>query len=797
MNWIDDIARWYIVSLAAGLAAAPLSAWLFRRLPGYGAFFARPIGLLAIIWPLWLLASISPIPYSNLTLILTALAVATICWGLAWRGKTISRDWVRPYAAAEATWIVAFLAYLWFRGYVPKIAATEKPMDSAFLSSTMRTTDMPPADPWYSGETINYYYLGYLYNGTIGRLAGLDSWIVFNLALANVFALTITTSAGLAWGLIRKWFSQGLAVFAGAAAAFLLVVAGNLRAPIQFLQDPHLAWTDFWYYGPGWTSSRVVVDTGQALNGETINEFPSFSFVLGDLHPHLTTLPFTVVVLALAVSLFLRVRDIEWNAFEWRHWSEFVAIGVVLGSLYPMNSWDFPTYGVAVAVALLFSTGINRTWLIQMAGIGIVAILAWSPFWVSFVPFAGGNVQNPTSIPGLRFIQQNVAFYTGERTSTGEFLTVFGVFWAISLLWLFVETLATWPKREPDEEQPVRPAWFRGTIIASILIVAMIALSLPAPVILLSGALVLMAGRLIYRGWGQPASLETLIAILFAAGWFITIGTEFFYIRDVFGSRFNTLFKIYYQVWTMVAIASALGLAHLFWRASRVEASAKQRQGALAIGATAVLLVGIVYPIISMKTYAELGYIGSTGWMGLDGLAPHGTGGFVLDPANPTVNTGKSAADVAAIRWLNGNARADDVLLEGAGCGYTINGELPTSRFSAFTGIPTIIGWKNSEDQWRNGQTDLNNQIVPRQSDVAAMFEDPNPATNPLFDQYGVTLLIIGDLEKYGAGMRGADDPVCDVAGPFDSINVGGYPGPGWTLMYEGDGDRIYRRDGT
>src|SRR6476620_8888102 len=184
MHWFDDIARWYLVSLAASLCAAPFTAWLFRRLPGYGAWFARPVGLLAVIWPVWFLASISPIPYRDLTLILSAIVVAAL-----------SRDWIRPYLVAEGIFLVAFLGYLWFRGYTPKIAGTEKPMDEAFLSATMRSTNMPPADPWMSGETINYYYLGYLIEGTIGRVAGIPSWIAFNMALGTVYAMSVTAAA--------------------------------------------------------------------------------------------------------------------------------------------------------------------------------------------------------------------------------------------------------------------------------------------------------------------------------------------------------------------------------------------------------------------------------------------------------------------------------------------------------------------------------------------------------------------------------------------------------------------------
>ena len=73
------------------------------------------------------------------------------------------------------------------------------------------------------------------------------------------------------------------------------------------------------------------------------------------------------------------------------------------------------------------------------------------------------------------------------------------------------------------------------------------------------------------------------------------------------------------------------------------------------------------------------------------------------------------------------------------------------------------------------------------------MYGDPNPAQNPLFDQYHITLMVVGDLEKYGAGLKDGDQPVCAVAGPFESITVAGYPGTGWELVYDGE-TKIYRR---
>jgi YYY domain-containing protein len=788
MTWFDDIARWYLVSLAASLCAAPFTAWLFRRLPGFGAWFARPVGLLAVIWPVWFLASISPLPYRDLTLVISALVVAALSWGLAIRYRSISRDWVAPYLTAEAVFLVAFLGYLWFRGYTPKIAGTEKPMDEAFLSATMRTTDMPPADPWMAGETINYYYLGYLIQGTIARIAGIPSWIGFNLALGTVFAMSVTAAAGLAWSIVRSTFGQRLAVFAGAAAAFLVMIAGNMRAPIEYLRNSDYTWNAFWYQNIGWQSSRVIVDHGGTPNnGETIQEFPSFSFVLGDLHPHVLTLGYTIVALALAVSLFRRVHE-GWDPLVWRSWPEFIATGVILGALYPMNSWDFPTYGVAIGAALLLSTGPTWDWVQQMAVIGVVAIVAWSPFWVKFVPFAGPDSGNVTSIPGLHFIAKTVAGYGGERTSAGEYLTVWGLTWTIAVLFLVVETIATWPPRVEDPERQAQPPYVRGVVVASVIIIAMVALALPAPVIVLAGIPMVLALRLIWIRIDSARDLTMLVSALYAAGWGITILTEFFYIQDVFHGRFNTLFKIYYQVWTLVGIAGALALV-LLWR--RAAASAPSR-ALLSAGMAIAIVAGLAYPVISVKTWLD--YLNpSRDWAGLDGLAPHGTEAFLLDPNNPDFNTGKSKADVAAIRWLNVHAQPGDVVLEAPGCGYAINSELPTSRFSTFTGVPTVIGWNGHEGQWRGGQPKLLSQIQPRAGDVSAMYGDPNPITNPLFKEYGITLMVVGDLEKYGAGLNGNGKPNCEIAGPFESIHVAGYPGDGWELVYDGE-TKIYRR---
>ena len=167
------------------------------------------------------------------------------------------------------------------------------------------------------------------------------------------------------------------------------------------------------------------------------------------------------------------------------------------------------------------------------------------------------------------------------------------------------------------------------------------------------------------------------------------------------------------------------------------------------------IVAGLAYPIISIKTWFD--YLNPQRRLGRAGRPCAARDRSLRARSRqPDLRTGKSEADVAAIRWLNDHAKPGDIVLEAPGCGYTINSELPTSRFSTFTGIPTVIGWNGHETQWRGGQPELLNQIVPRAGDVSSMYGDPDPATNPLFDQYGITLMVVGDLESTARVSRAA-----------------------------------------
>jgi uncharacterized membrane protein len=257
------------------------------------------------------------------------------------------------------------------------------------------------------------------------------------------------------------------------------------------------------------------------------------------------------------------------------------------------------------------------------------------------------------------------------------------------------------------------------------------------------------------------------IALLFlSAAWTLSIGVEIVYIRDAFANRMNTLFKFYYQIWTLYALAAGIALVVLWASAPR----ASWQRAALATATTAALLAGIVYPVVASYHWTNH----FSPWQGLDGLAY----GETEDPD-----------DVAAIRWLQAHASPGDVVLEAAGCSYRPFDRLPFNRVSAFTGIPTIIGWgDNHQRQWRAGQPELMAEIDRRQQEVAEMYADPG---SPLFERYGVRWLFIGEYET------GNWRPECPTAGPYEGLAAPDYPGAGWEEAFRSGDTRIYRRTGV
>ena len=258
----------------------------------------------------------------------------------------------------EVLFLTLFALMALLRAANPDITGTEKPMELAFINAILRSTSFPPNDPWLAGYSISYYYFGYVITAMLIKLTAIPSGIGFNLMISMVFALTGMGMYGLVYNIInsegvQKWIgkhsgsrdphSPGMAnILLPLFGPLFTLIISNFEGVFEFLharglfwstgadgtlQSPFWKWLDiqeltqapiqpfsWWPNRPGgiiwWRASRVLSDYNMSGNWlEIIDEFPFFSFLLSDLHPHVLALPFATLMLALALSIVLSTEE--------------------------------------------------------------------------------------------------------------------------------------------------------------------------------------------------------------------------------------------------------------------------------------------------------------------------------------------------------------------------------------------------------------------------------------------------------------------------------------------------------
>ena len=138
-----------------------------------------------------------------------------------------------------------------------------------------------------------------------------------------------------------------------------------------------------------WDTSRVIgFSEAGVLKDYTINEFPFFSFIVGDLHPHLMAMPFVLLCLSLMIELFKFFPEIV----KFNNFSTFLKIfftGLVLGCVGFINLWDYPVliglFFVLILVQIIIFRGKNFVYFI--IGVLITFFTVFSISFISILPF--------------------------------------------------------------------------------------------------------------------------------------------------------------------------------------------------------------------------------------------------------------------------------------------------------------------------------------------------------------------------------------------------------------------------
>ncbi|MCC7370420.1 MAG: hypothetical protein IT306_18495 [Chloroflexi bacterium] len=735
---------WFVVFVALGVAALPLAVRVFAGLPDRGYGLSRTLGIVVVGWLAYLTALLGFTSYVGPTVGAIGVAVGGVLWGAWWRETmALLRARWRLIAAEEAALLVIFGLATFVRAYNADMVGQEKFMDYAFLNALLRTTTLPAEDMWLSGYAMPYYYLGYLLVGLPGKIAGSPGPLAYSMAMILVFAGGFSSALCIVYGLVasaRGETADG-AVFSPAAYLFgllggtLTVVVGNLVGALELLAARGWGSPGFWSAvavkglvpnvsptwlpvdgGWWWRSSRVIAN----IQPDGITEFPYFSFILGDLHPHYSAMPFGLLILGLAVSRWLDSDDLPDLPY-------LGTSGLALATLIPASTWDVPSFwgmfGLALVADAWRRSPTRQRFLGRLPALALPVVLAALLAAPYFVGYQSQSL-------GLGIV--------AERTPLISMLILFGPTLLVTLLFGF--WLASRPL--PDGgDRLVRLG--RITVALGIVLVGLSLLEQPTMALLLGVLLVLFGAAWPYLVGGLPASSGSgggppsamFCGLLMLWALCILVGVEIIFLRDVFGSRMNTVFKFHYHVWLMLAVAAAAGLG-LVWRTA---GTSRGWRVVVVCVVVAVVTPGLAYPLGATWTKSN-GFRGDATLMG-DRFLERG-----------------SNADYRAIEWLRENAQGRPVVVEAVGGSYTEH-----ARVSTFSGLPTIIGWAGHESQWRGD----NPEYGPRQQAVDIIYRTENrDELLRLAHQYRVRYVFFGDLEraKYGGEAQARLDRLLTAA---------------------------------
>ena len=775
--------------------AFPAAFVLFKRLPDRGFTLAKPAGMVFFAYILWALGLTHIAPNTQLTIvvILGVAAVPSIYLFVRNFGEIV--DFVREnwtvLVVAEALFIEFFLVWLAIISEVPAINHTEKPMDFGFMNAVLQSRFFPVEDPWLSGNNISYYYFGHFMMAFLTQLSGVASSVGYNLGVSLIPALVAAGAFGLVYNLVRlSGGSLRAGLVFGAAGPVLILLAGNLEGIMEFVNlrgwgtDGFWEWvgikgltgaeTGSWAFPDSvwwWFRSTRVIDTlaGSQSLDYTITEFPFFSFILGDLHPHVTNLPFVILGLGLTLNLFLSE---ERMGIDWLRDNllEAAAIALFIGSLAFINIWDFPVIAAIFGAAVLVKAygdfegdlaEAARSAAAVIAPVLILAVILFIPFYMDFDAATSGilPLRDVNTRPFLLFLVIGPLIFLAVSFMVRQFtemprpsdsdssaaVLVMIVVATPFLIWIGAAFIVTWIDDGTS-------AAFSEIGVRAILVVPGLAL------VGLAGFSALQRTRL-------DNGLATAFPLLLAGlAFYLLVGAELFYVVDQFGGgfrRMNTVFKTYYQAWLLLGIVGAYGLYYLwslrpaaddfFEMGTGVFQSILQAGRVVWVSAAVVLLAAsLYYPVGAVLDRTGVFQEGHTiDDNTLDGLA------FLKQ---------NSPGEYAAIEWLRDDAPRGR-MVEAVGDDYS-----EFARISASTGLPTVLGWKGHELQWRSSSS----LIGSREDDVRTIFSSGDPdEVRRLLDTYDVRYVYLGSRERrtYG-GENLADFDFLRTAREWDGVIV-------------------------
>ena len=678
-----EVMQWWFTLILLGVSCLPLTNLLFSGFHDGGFMFSKAIGLAVSGWLLWALSSMHILKFTRTNTIVVLILVFALNVGFCvllkklpkvkeWKARVTApaeNDTTKKVVLAltfELLFLIVFVVGCYVKCFKPEAYGTEKFMDYGFMTSMMRSDYMPPEDFWASGTNLNYYYMGQYMSTFVTKLSGVTVNSGYNLGLMMLMAFCCMMSYSIVYEVMRmtvrlrnekkreqirtgnenvaeigRGFTALVCHAAGALAGIAVTFAGNMHYTIFCKIIPAIQnmlgmdVDSYWF-----PDATRYIGYNPETEDKTIHEFPSYSFVLGDLHAHVTNIMFVLTVLGILYGWLLyrktRMDAVKTGAriepysrlLETFHPSVMM-VGFFIGLFQITNYWDFPIYFVVSGAVILFSNAIIHKFekeTLILTALHAAVVLGMGVI-VSFL----FNLKFVSMAKGIALCTDHTPLYQ------------LAVLWGLPVTVLVCYLVSTICKKKNEEPYKRKKG------------------SMPL--------LFQFIGRL------SVPELFILTIGLCAAG--LVLMPEIIYVIDIYGGhkRANTMFKFTYQAFIMFGLM----MGYVITKFVLLAKNGKQ------------IVCGILTGFLLFTT---VGYLGKSvdSWFGnikdqnrfqgLDAAA-------FVDKEN--------IYDSEAVDWINANIEGRPVMLEAHGNSYTY-----ANRISTLTGLPTILGWHTHEWLWKD-----------------------------------------------------------------------------------------------
>ncbi len=813
---------WAVFLLLMGIITLPLAAKLWENFSSGGFFLSQPMGLIFTCLILWTFAHLKLFKLNMVCILISALIVAALCYvPKSLRQSLISKldkkGFVEAVVVEETVFLLIFFLMCYFKGFLPNINGQEKYMDYGFIMSMLRNENLPANDMWLSGHSINYYYFGQYIWAVVIKATGIPSGVGYNLAMCSATAIPFGMSFSIGKFLIeaasKKGFMENKIVkyVAGFLTGCAVSLWGNSHS---FFYDENSAGnkllgffsklginvgrtTEFFYPDStrfiGWNPTIENNHGGDF----TIEEFPFYSFLVGDLHAHVISMMIVLLISAVILSLICSVKlpDAKeiainpsldnLNTTEGRIFDELgstftphlVLLAVLLGCAQMTNYWDFLIYFVFCSMGLFIANTMRSARFTNILGafvffvnVGAILLVYLSSgsnppalFGLELLVLIASTlfcIVNPSALPRtscqmsflftlacLTALPFNINFdmisnslgKVKDRSSLYQLFILYGTHVFISVFFLVVVAISKnyrYSSQTKANKSKVKQS--ANGVIGS-------EYSFTNP---------------IQKFFGQRNLIDVYVCGMVIVGIMLLAAPEIFYVRDIYTGgylRSNTMFKFAFAAFIVLSTTMIYSVIRLLWFVKK-DGKYSMTFFTVAIIFAFLLLVPAHYTMASLKQ--RCGELKRENYKTLDGTAYLSTHTSYIVSDN---YSGNLVPYQACIEWFNSSVKGSPVICEAYGDSYT-----DSCIVSAYTGLPTVFGWQTHEWLWRfHGIVDQDSDtlvsdptkdvwqlyITPRHQDVDVIYvsENLNDIQN-IINKYQIEYIVLGDMERFKYG---------------------------------------------